>query len=110
MSNSDDYRAFGKSADVPENYVMPCCLEDPKRRVSVARIDGKLCAFDDLLPTDRSPLLSCRLIGTGILSPCDGLRFDLATGNASGGSASLPLRIYVVRDVDGTDSAMISGA
>jgi nitrite reductase/ring-hydroxylating ferredoxin subunit len=104
------YRTLGGSADVPEGYVMPYYLEDLKRRVSVARVSGRLYAFDDLSPTDGAPLSSGKLDGTTIMSPCDGARYDLATGNRAGGPAYLPMRTYEVRERDGRIEVRIPGA
>ena len=42
-----EFRTLDTSAKLPANYVNPYYLEDLKRRVSVARVDGKLYAFDD---------------------------------------------------------------
>lgn len=41
-------RSLGDADQLADNYVNPYYLEDRKRRVAVARIDGRLYAFDDL--------------------------------------------------------------
>jgi len=101
------FRALGRSADVPEGYVMPYYLEDLKRRVSVARAGGRLYAFDDLSTSDGAPLSSGLLTGTVIMSPCDAARFDIATGKPVGGPASRPLAIYAVQERDGVIEAAV---
>ena len=102
MSSAETgFRTLGKAADVPEGYVMPYYLADLKRRIAVAHVEGKLYAFDDLSPTDGSPLSAGRLIGTEIMSPCDGSRFDIASGAASGGAAKAPLPTYDVQASNG---------
>lgn len=105
-----EFRDLGKSTDVPEGYVMPYYLDDLKHRVSVARVAGRLYAFDDLSPTDGAPLSSGKLDGTTIMSPCDGARFDVTTGKAAGGPARSPLATYVVRETDGTIQAGVPRA
>ena len=100
MSESG-FRALGASADVPEGYVMPYYLEDRKRRVSVARTEGGLYAFDDLSTTDGAPLSSGLLTGTIIMSECDGVEFDITTGQAVGVAGVAPLATYGVRERDG---------
>jgi len=95
------FRTLGKSADVPEGYVMPYYLEDLKRRVSVARAGGQLYAFDDLSTSDGAPLSSGLLTGTIIMSQCDAARFDIVTGAPAGGPATKPLATYAVRERDG---------
>jgi 3-phenylpropionate/trans-cinnamate dioxygenase ferredoxin component len=42
------FRTVDTSDRLPDGYVNPYYLEDLKRRVSVARVDGRLYAFDDL--------------------------------------------------------------
>lgn len=96
-----EFRTLGSAAAVPDGYVMPYYLEDRKQRVAVARIGGRLYAFDDLSPTDRAPLSSGLLTGTVIMSPCDGARFDVSTGQAAGGPAQSPLPTYEVRESAG---------
>ncbi len=95
------FRTLGKSADLPEGYVMPYYLEDLKRRVSVARTGGRLYAFDDLSTSDGAPLSSGLLTGTVIMSQCDAARFDIATGKPAGGPAVKPLATYAVREREG---------
>ena len=68
-------------------------------RVSVARVGGKLYAFDDLyegLPVVRRPAH-----GTTMMSQCDGSQFDLATGAVLRGPATRALEIYPVREQGG---------
>jgi len=101
------FRTLGKSAGVPEGYVMPYYLEDLKRRVSVARAGGRLYAFDDLSTSDGAPLSSGSLAGTIIMSPCDGARFDIATGKPAGGPAAKPLATYAVQERDGVIEAVV---
>lgn len=103
------FRTLGKSADVPEGYVMPYYIEDQKRRISVARTGGRLYAFDDLSTSDGAPLSSGLLNGTVIMSPCDTARFDIATGRPAGGPVSKPLATYVVRERDGMIEAAVGG-
>lgn len=96
-----EFRAVGKSADVPEGYVMPYYLDDRKLRISVARIKGWLFAFDDLSTSDGAPLSSGRLTGTVIISQCDAACFDVTTGEPAGGPAAKPLATYEVRERGG---------
>jgi nitrite reductase/ring-hydroxylating ferredoxin subunit len=104
------FRTLGKSADVPEGYVMPYYLEDRKGRVSVARVSGRLYAFDDLSTSDRAPLSSGLLIGVVIMSPCDGARFDISTGKPAGGPATAPLATYGVREREGLIEVALDGS
>ena len=38
----------GPGDAIPNDFVVPYYLGDRKRRVSIARVDGRLYAFDDL--------------------------------------------------------------
>ena len=71
----------------PQRFVAPYYLNDRKVRVSVARVDDCLFAFDDLCTcADR---------------PCPhGSRFDIATGAVVNGPATDALHVYEVQEVD----------
>jgi nitrite reductase/ring-hydroxylating ferredoxin subunit len=70
----------GKSAGLSEGTVNPYYLGDLKRRVSVARVAGKLYGFGDLCTYEGCQLSAGKLTGTALMCPCDGSRFDIATG------------------------------
>lgn len=100
-------RRLGRSDDLSEGAVNPYYLEDRKWRVSVARVGGKLYAFDDLCTHEACPLSAGMLTGTTILCQCHGCRYDIATGSVLHGPATRPLTTYEVTETDGTIS--ISG-
>jgi 3-phenylpropionate/trans-cinnamate dioxygenase ferredoxin subunit len=68
----------------------PGDLGDHKRRISVARIDGRLYAFDDLCTCteEACPLSGGLLTGTTIMCQCHGSRFDISTGAVINGPAT----------------------
>jgi hypothetical protein len=45
---TDTFRTVGRGNAIPNDFVVPYYLDDHKRRVSVARVGGRLYAFDDL--------------------------------------------------------------
>ena len=45
---ADTSRTLGPSDRIPNDYVVPYYLDDHKLRISVARVDDRLYAFDDL--------------------------------------------------------------
>jgi nitrite reductase/ring-hydroxylating ferredoxin subunit len=67
---------------VANDSVVPYYLTDRKLRLSIARVEGRLYAFDDLCTcTDEPcPLSGGLLSGTVLMCQCHGSRFDIATG------------------------------
>ena len=45
---ADAFRTVGPSDAIPNDFVVPYYLDDRKLRISVARVDDRLYAFDDL--------------------------------------------------------------
>ena len=97
------FRTLGPSAAIPDDFVVPYYLDDLKRRVSVARVDGHLYAFDDLCTcADRPcPLSGGLLTGTTLMCQCHGSRFDVTTGAVLNGPATQALTRYEVEEADG---------
>ena len=100
---TDAFRTIGPSGAIPNDFVVPYYLADLERRISVARVAGRLYAFDDLCTcADRScPLSGGLLTGTTLMCQCHGSRFDITTGAVINGPATKALHVYEVQDVDG---------
>lgn len=101
---SDALRIVGQGDDIPEGSIVPYYVHDLKRRISVARVDGRLYAFDDLCTCDEPacPLSGGLLTGTTLMCQCHGLQFDITTGAVVQGPATIePLYVYAVEEVDG---------
>ena len=96
-------RTVGAGDAVANGSVVPYYLEELKRRISVARIDNRLYAFEDLCPcgTDACPLSSGLLTGTTLMCQCHGSRFDISTGAVISGPAKQPLHVYEAQESDG---------
>jgi 3-phenylpropionate/trans-cinnamate dioxygenase ferredoxin component len=101
---TDAFRQVGQGDAIPDNFVVPYYLGDRKRRISVARVDGRLYAFDDLCTCtlEPCPLSAGLLAGTTIMCQCHGSRFDITTGAVVNGPAAEPLHIYEVREAEGS--------
>jgi nitrite reductase/ring-hydroxylating ferredoxin subunit len=100
---ADTFRTVGPADAVPNDFVVPYYLDDLKRRISVARVDDRLYAFDDLCTcADRAcPLSGGLLTGTTLMCQCHGSRFDIATGAVLNGPATEPLNGYEVHETAG---------
>ena len=101
---TDAFRTIGPEAAIPNDFVVPYYLNDRKGRIAVARVDGRLYAFDDLCTcADQACPLSGGLpTGTTIMCQCHGSRFDISTGAVINGPATSVLNVYEVHEVEGT--------
>ena len=100
---TEPFRTLGSGAAIPNDFVVPYYLEDVKRRISVARVDGRLYAFDDLCTCGdhACPLSGGLLTGTTIMCQCHGSRFDITTGAVVNGPATKVLGVYDVTESEG---------
>ena len=96
-------RTLGPSDAIPSDLVVAYYLADRKLRISIARVDDRLYAFDDLCPCadPPCPLSGGLLSGTTLMCQCHGSRFDIATGAVIDGPATVALNVYEVHEVDG---------
>ncbi|HTZ87096.1 MAG TPA: Rieske (2Fe-2S) protein [Solirubrobacteraceae bacterium] len=101
---TDSFRSLGPRSAIPPETVTPFYLDDRKRRVSIAQVDERLFAFDDLCTCapEPCPLSAGLLSGTTIMCQCHGSRFDVTSGAVIDGPATEGLHTYEVRDVNGT--------
>jgi 3-phenylpropionate/trans-cinnamate dioxygenase ferredoxin subunit len=101
---TDAFRTVGRGDAIPNDYVVPYYLDDRKLRISVARVDHRLYAFDDLCTCapEACPLSGGLLTGTTIMCQCHGSRFDISTGAAINGPATEALNVYEVQEADGS--------
>ena len=101
---ADAFRTVGPGDAIPNGFVVPFYLSDRKLRISVARADGQLYAFDDLCTCagNSCPLSGGLLTGTTIMCQCHGSEFDVTTGAVVRGPATRPVNVYEVRAADGS--------
>jgi 3-phenylpropionate/trans-cinnamate dioxygenase ferredoxin subunit len=97
------FRTLGPGDALANDYVVPYYLDDHTLRISVARVDDRHYAFDDLCTCadEACPLSGGLLTGTTIMCQCHGSRFDVATGAVINGPATEALNIYEVQEVEG---------
>jgi 3-phenylpropionate/trans-cinnamate dioxygenase ferredoxin subunit len=100
---ADAFRALGPHDAVTNDLVVAYYLDDRKLRIAVARVEGRLYAFDDLCTCgDRAcPLSGGLLTGTTVMCQCHGSRFDIATGAVINGPATEALGVYQVEELEG---------
>jgi nitrite reductase/ring-hydroxylating ferredoxin subunit len=96
-----EFRTLDDAGNLPDNYTNPYYLPDIKRRVTVARVEGKLYAFDDLCNHEGCPLSSGMLAGKVLMCQCHGSQFDVTTGALLRGPATKGLTTYKVREQAG---------
>src|SRR5215831_11762696 len=87
---------------IADGAVAPYYVEGLRLRVSIARVDGRLYAFDDLCTCSEPscPLSGGLLTGLTIMCQCHGSRFDVTTGAVIDGPATNPLTVYNVQETD----------
>jgi len=98
------FRQLGRSSAIANDVVDVYYLPERKLRISVARVNDRLYAFDDLCPCAREacPLSWGLLTGTTIMCQCHGSRFDITTGAVINGLATQALNTYEVQEVEGS--------
>jgi 3-phenylpropionate/trans-cinnamate dioxygenase ferredoxin subunit len=100
---TEAFRTVAPGDAIPNDFVVPVYLDDRKLRISIARVDDRLYAFDDLCTCADTacPLSGGLLTGTTIMCQCHGSRFDVTTGAVINGPATDALNVYEVQEVEG---------
>ncbi len=98
------FRTVGRSDAISNDFVVPYYLDNRKLRISVARVNDRLYAFDDLCTCAKEscPLSGGMLSGTTIMCQCHGSLFDIATGTVLNGPATKALHVYEVQELEGS--------
>ena len=98
------FQTVGRGDSILNDFVVPYHLENRQRRISIARVDGRLYAFDDLCTCsdEACPLSGGLLTTTTIMCQCHGSRFDITTGAIINGPAAKSLTMYEVQEIEGS--------
>jgi nitrite reductase/ring-hydroxylating ferredoxin subunit len=99
-----DFHTVARGDAIADDFIVAYYLADRKRRIAIARVGGRLYAFDDLCTcSDHAcPLSGGRLSGTTIMCQCHGSLFDIRTGVVLGGPATEALELHAVREIEGS--------
>jgi nitrite reductase/ring-hydroxylating ferredoxin subunit len=102
-ASGEAFQVIARGDAIPNNFVVPYYLDEPKLRISIARVNGRLYAFDDLCTCSEQacPLSGGLLTGATIMCQCHGSRFDIVTGAVINGPAARALNVYKVQEIDG---------
>jgi 3-phenylpropionate/trans-cinnamate dioxygenase ferredoxin component len=101
---TDTLRTLAPAGAVANDLVVPYYLDDRKLRISIARVNDNVYAFDDLCTCSAQacPLSGGLLTGTTIMCQCHGSTFDITNGAVINGPATDPLNVYEACEVDGS--------
>ena len=89
----------GASDEVDEGKVATFTFEGAK--IAIARVEGRLYAFDDVCTHMGCPLSTGELEGASIECECHGSVFSVVTGAVEAPPATDPIETYPVREDGG---------
>jgi nitrite reductase/ring-hydroxylating ferredoxin subunit len=95
------FRTICKADKLGNDDVMPYYVRELKLRLSVARVEGRLYAFQGLCGHKQCPLSAGLLEGATIMCQCHGSKYDLGTGTVLRGPANEGLAVYEAREHQG---------
>jgi 3-phenylpropionate/trans-cinnamate dioxygenase ferredoxin component len=93
------FHRVARSGQVPEGYIRRFYVDDLE--CAVARLQGKVHATSNYCTHLDCLLSSGKIIDDGIRCSCHGSVFDLDTGDPIYPPATVPIKVYPVREEDG---------
>ena len=107
----DTFRPLGPADAIAHDFVVPYYLDDRQLR---SRLRGSTIAYmvrrSLHLGPEACPLSWGLLAGIRIMCQCHGTRLNITTGAVISGPAREALKVYPVREVDGTIELRACGA
>jgi len=97
---SDGFVPAAAAADIPDG-TMKCVAVD-RRRVVIARAEGRFYAFSDICGHRNAPLSRGTLSGHVVECPLHFAQFDIRDGKLVDGPVSADIPVYEVQVADGT--------
>jgi len=100
MTDAERWHRVAGLADLREGEAFAARLGELE--LALARVDGVVCAFEDVCTHEYASLSQGFLEGGEIECPLHGARFDVATGRCLAPPAERNLRTFPVR-IEGED-------
>ena len=89
-----------KTSEIPVGGIT--AIDVRGTRIAVANVGGTYYAFDDECTHEQCSLAEYgELAGTTLTCTCHGSEFDVRTGKVLAPPATVPVKVYPVRVVDG---------
>ena len=101
-----NFVTVGKASAVQPGTMASFAVEGSS--ITVANIDGALCAFGDACTHKGCSLAKGTLDGKSVVCPCHGGTFDVTTGQVLAGPPQAPVATYRVR-AEGDDLQIALG-
>ncbi len=94
-----EYIAVGDASSVPDGQIK--VFPVGSHMIAVARVEGRLYAFDDTCTHAACSLADGELEGATVVCPCHMGQYDLKTGEVLDGPPPDPINVYPVHEEDG---------
>lgn len=91
----EEFIPVASAADIPEGAMK--CVAIDRRRVVIARVEGRFHAFSDICGHRNAPLSRGKLSGHNVECPLHFAQFDIRDGRLADGPVSADIPVYEVR-------------
>lgn len=90
-----EYREIAETNQIEEGQMKTAVIEG--RIITVAKVEGRYFAFDDVCTHEECSLATGYLEGKTIECPCHGSKFNVETGAVANLPAVVPIKTYPVK-------------